>query len=104
MSYRVLRTEKANRQLIELAVYIAEESGDYETAMGVIDKLEAAIASLREMPERGILPRTEALRRQGHRVLAVGPYLLAYRVDQNRSEVVVTAVIHAKQDYLRVLR
>ncbi len=104
MRYRVMTTEKANRQLIEIAAYIAEESGDYETAMGVMDKIENTVKRLSETPHRGAIPRTEALKKQGHRVLIVDSYLIFYRCDDALQTVTVTAIIHAKQDYMRVIQ
>ncbi len=103
MKYRLLRTDKANRQMVEIAAYIAEETGDYETALGLINKIEQALSLLGETPHRGSLPRSEALRKQGHRVLVSGAYLIFYRCDDDKKTVTVTAVIHSKQDYLRVL-
>ncbi len=99
-----MRTDAANRQLLAIGVYVAEESGDLDTAIRIIEKLENAVGTLGEMPHRGALPRTEALRKQGHRVLVAEPYLIFYRCDEQRMTVTVTAVLHAKQDYMRVIR
>lgn len=104
MKYRLIRTEKADRQLAEIIDYVAEESGDYDIAMGVLESLENAVALLRETPGMGALPRSEALRIQGHRMLIVDRYLIFYRYHDETRTVTVTAFLHARQDYLRVLR
>lgn len=103
MSYRLLRTEQASRQLMEIGVYIAEESGSVETALNVLQEMEEALERLKDAPHMGSLPRAETLRRQGHRFLVIRNYLAFYRCDDAEKVVILTAVVHSKQDYRRVL-
>ena len=103
MSYRLLQTQRAKDQLVEIALYIAEESGDVDTALRVVDKLEEAMRKLTEMPNRGALPRDATLRKQGHRVVVCEPYLIFYRCDDEARTVIVTAVLHSRRDYANLI-
>lgn len=103
MIYRLLQTQRAKDQLIEIALYIAEESGDVDTALRVVDKLEEAMRKLTEMPNRGALPRDATLRKQGHRVVVCEPYLIFYRCDDEAKTVIVTAVLHSRRDYVNLI-
>ena len=103
MSYRLLQTQRAKDQLVEIALYIAEESGDVDTALRVVDRLEEAMHKLIEMPNRGALPRDATLRKQGHRVVVCEPYLIFYRCDDEAGMVIVTAVLHSRRDYVNLI-
>ena len=52
MSYRILRTDKANDQLYDLIQYIAADSS-IDTALNYLDKLESAVMNLAEFPYSG---------------------------------------------------
>lgn len=103
MSYRLLLAQKAKDQLVEIALYIAEESGDVDMALRVVDKLEDAMRRLTEMPNRGALPRDATLRKQGHRVMVCEPYLIFYRCDNETKTVIVTAILHSRRDYVNLI-
>lgn len=103
MSYRLLQTQRAKDQLIEIALYIAEESGDVDMALRIVDRLEEAMLKLTEMPNRGALPRDVILRKQGHRVVVCEPYLIFYRCDDEARTVIVTAVLHSRRDYANLI-
>ncbi|MDD3334772.1 MAG: type II toxin-antitoxin system RelE/ParE family toxin [Eubacteriales bacterium] len=103
MSYRLLQAQRAKEQLIDIALYIAEESGDVETALRVVDRLEEAMRKLTEMPNRGALPRDSTLRKQGHRVVVCEPYLIFYRCDDDTRTVIVTAVLHSRRDFTNLI-
>ena len=103
MSYAVLRTDKANDQLYGILQYIAEDSGSVDVALGVLDRLEAEIMKLADAPRMGSLPRYTILRRQGYRVLIVDRYLAFYKVDDERREVVIYAVVDSRREYLNLI-
>ena len=103
MSYRLLLAQKAKDHLIEIALYIAEESGDVDTALRVVDRLEDAMRRLTEMPNRGALPRDTALRKQGHRVMVCEPYLVFYRCDDETKTVIISAILHSRRDYVNLI-
>ena len=83
MSYRILRTDKANDQLYDLIQYIAADSS-IDTALNYLDKLESAVMNLAEFPYSGVTPRYSTLRKQGYRVLIVERHLIFYRCTKKR--------------------
>lgn len=103
MSYAVLRTDKANDQLYAILQYIAEDSGSVDVALGVLDRLEAEIMKLADAPRMGSLSRYAVLRRQGYRVLIIDRHLVFYKVDDERREVAVYAVVDSRREYLNLI-
>ena len=103
MKYRILRTDKANDQLYSTLQYIAEDSGSIDVALSVLDALEAEIRKLETTPHMGSYPRYSILRKQGYRVLIVERHLVFYKVDEQRREVVVYAIVDARQNYVNLI-
>ena len=103
MKYRILRTDKANDQLYSILQYIAEDSGSIDVALSVLDALEAEIRKLETTPHMGSYPRYSILRKQGYRVLIVQRHLVFYKVDELRREVVVYAIVNARQNYVNLI-
>lgn len=98
MSYRILRTDKANDQLYDLIQYIAADSS-IDTALNYLDKLESAVMNLAEFPYSGVTPRYSTLRKQGYRVLIVERHLIFYKVCEEKKTVILHAVVDARQEY-----
>ena len=103
MKYRILRTDKANDQLYSIIQYIAEDSGSVDMALDVLDALEAEIRKLETAPHMGSYPRYSILRKQGYRVLIVQRHLVFYKVDDEKQEVVIYAVVDARQHYVNLI-
>lgn len=103
MKYRILRTDKANDQLYSIVQYIAEDSGSVDMALDVLDALEAEIRRLETAPHMGSYPRYSILRRQGYRVLIVRRHLVFYKVDDGKREVMIYAVVDARQHYVNLI-
>ena len=103
MKYRILRTDKANDQLYAIIQYIAEDSGSVDVALKVLDVLEAEIKKLETAPHMGSYPRYSILRKQGYRVLIVQRHLVFYKVDDEKQEVVIYAVVDARQHYVNLI-
>lgn len=103
MKYRILRTDKANDQLYSILQYIAEDSGSIDVALSVLDALEAEIRKLETTPHMGSYPRYSILRKQGYRVLIVQRHLVFYKVNEQRREVAVYAIVDARQNYVNLI-
>ena len=103
MKYRILRTDKANDQLYAIIQYIAEDSGSVDVALKVLDVLEAEIKKLETAPHVGSYPRYSILRKQGYRVLIVQRHLVFYKVDDEKQEVVIYAVVDARRHYVNLI-
>ena len=98
MSYRILRTDKANDQLFNVIQYIAADAGA-NIALQYLDKLEAAVMNLADFPYSGTVPRYSILKKQGYRVLIVERHLIFYKVDEEKQTVMIHAVVDGRQEY-----
>ena len=98
MSYRILRTDKANDQLFDVIQYIAADAGA-NIALQYLDKLETAVMNLADFPYSGTVPRYSILKKQGYRVLIVERHLVFYKVDEEKQTVMIHAVVDGRQEY-----
>lgn len=103
MRYKVLRTDTADALIRNIVLYIAENFGN-ETALSKLEDLESSILKLAENPYIGIDPRYTVLKRQGYKVLILEKDLVFYKIDENKKEVTVYAVVDQRQDYLSIIR
>lgn len=103
MKYEILRTAKADEQLRDIILYIAEDSGDVDVALRYLDKLENAITNLSEFPYIGVKPRYSILQRQGYLVLIVERHLVFYKVDEMEKAVIVYAVVDSRMEYKNLI-
>lgn len=103
MTYKVSRTEKASDQLYDLIHYIAEDSGSADIALRYLNKLEKAIMSLSDYPYRGLQPRYSILRKQGYRILVIEKHLVFYKIDEEREEVMIYALVDSRSEYQHLI-
>ena len=103
MKYRILRTDKANDQLYDLIHYIADDSGDVDTALRYLDKLEQSIMRLGEFPLSGTVPHYSSLKKRGYRVLIVERHLIFYKVDEAQCDVTIYAIVDARMEYKNLI-
>lgn len=103
MKYRVIRTDKAQEQLREIIFYIAEDSGSVDIALEYLDKIEKAVMNLEEFPYAGVKPRYSILRKQGYFVLIVEKHLVFYKVDEEKKDVIIYAVMDSRREYQNLL-
>ncbi|AGL03647.1 type II toxin-antitoxin system RelE/ParE family toxin [Desulfoscipio gibsoniae] len=80
MSYRIIYTEEAEQDLINVYRYIAMDLLVPEIAKKQIDRIMNAIKGLDEMPLRHKLYQDEPWHSKGLRVLPVDNYLVFYIV------------------------
>jgi toxin ParE1/3/4 len=101
MTFEVLMTAGAVADLEELADYIAEYDSP-ESAGGVIDRLEKAVAGLAELPNRGSHPKELLeLGIREYRQVFFKPYRLIYRVAGRK--VYIHLVADGRRDMQSVL-
>ena len=96
---RVDKRPQAIRDLADIAVYLAEESGSDDLAFRFLDAAEASFAKLAAMPAMGVArefrdPELEGVRMW--RITGFDSYLLFYRPAESGVEII--RVIHAKRD------
>jgi len=99
MKYKILRTDKAEEQLRNIIFYIADDSGDIDTALRYLDKIETAINRLQEFPESGSIPRYSILKKQGYRVVIVERHLVFYKINETDKTVIIYAIVDGRREY-----
>ncbi len=103
MKYEVIRTDTADSLIRRIILYVAENFGD-NVALEKLDYLEEAIMNLGDNPYIGVEPKYNVLKRQGYLVFALKKDLVFYKVDDNKKQVIVYAVVDQRQDYLSIIR
>lgn len=94
MKYQVFTTEKAEEDLNSIADYLIYKLLAGETALKQIDRIEQAVMSLEEMPERYRIYDKE----RGIRVMGVDNYLVFYITDNDNKTVTVIRIMYGKRD------
>lgn len=103
MKYKIIRTDKADEQLREVIFYIAEDSGSIDIALNYLNKIEKAINSLEGFPMSGSIPRYSILKKQGFQVLIVERHLVFYKINEDKKEVVIYAVVDGRREYRNLI-
>lgn len=97
--YTVLRTDRASEHLNEILWYVHDASGSSQAAIALLDCFEKAMAQLSAFPKMGPVARASNLARRGYRKLTIGAYLILYKVDDEKQQVIVHGVFHQCSDY-----
>lgn len=103
MKYEVIRTDTADSSIRKIILYIAENFGN-QVALEKLDELETSIMMLGDNPYMGEEPRYSILRRQGYKVLILKKDLVFYKIDEDKKQVIIYAVVDYRQDYLSIIR
>lgn len=101
--YKILRTDTADSQLRQIILYIAENWGA-DVALKKLDEIEHQIMLLGENPSIGSDPHYMVLRRQGYKVLILEKNLVFYKINDDRKEIIIYAIVDQRHDYLNIIR
>lgn len=104
MSSRVVFTDTASLDLLDIATRIADISGSKNVAIRFVKELRERIEVLERFPESGAVPRDRVLRCNGYRFLVYKDYLMFYTYNKDIDTVYITAVFNGKRDYMRVMK
>ena len=101
MKYKVLITEEAEKDIVDIWSYImindCIENADY-----VVDSLEEAIGSLGKIPQKGhVLPELERISVFSYLEIHFKPYRIIYQIDGN--SVYIYCVIDGRRDIHKIL-
>ena len=102
---RLLRTERADRDLHEATVYLLEEAGE-AVALRFLDLVEETFALIEEQPEIGRVylaenPRLSDVR--AWRVHRFDRYLVFYRILEEEDALRVERVLHGSRNLWKLL-
>lgn len=103
MKYSIFRTDKAEEQLREIILYIADDSGNTDLALLYLDKIEKAINRLRDFPDSGSYPRYTTLKKQGYRVLIIDKHLVFYKIFEESKQVIIYTIMDSRREYLNLI-
>lgn len=96
-TYQVVITPRAEASLERILDYLAEEVS-LQTATKVRDKLEEAIRSLSQMPQRHTILTDISDEQIVYRRIQRWNYRIIYTIEENALLVIVVEVDHAKRD------
>ncbi|GMQ57185.1 type II toxin-antitoxin system RelE/ParE family toxin [Vallitalea sediminicola] len=102
-NYRVVITEKAIKDIMEISEYISETLLDDEAAKKLVKKMEIAIQSLADMPKRNALIKDKELSLKGIRRIIVGNYIIFYICSDKDLLVSVIRVLYNKRDWESII-
>lgn len=103
MMFTVKLSEQADRDLRSIYEYIAYDLQSPDNALGQLDRLEAMIFSLDNMPERYRKYEKEPWHNRGLRILPVDNYIVLHISDMETATVTIIRVAYGGQDIERLL-
>ena len=95
--YQVRLMNQALQDLDEIYCYIARNLQEPGAAAELLDALESEILSLEYLPYRCAERRTGSFANGGYRQLMVKNYIVVYRVDEVRKQVLIVTVRYARR-------
>lgn len=98
MNYKINLTPKAQSDLNEIFRYIAVDLQSIQNATGQLDRLEKAISSLEQMPERYRVYDKEPWRSRNLRIMTVDNYLIFYVPNNEEHTVTVIRIMYGGRD------
>ena len=98
MNYKINLTPKAQSDLKEIFRYIAVDLQSIQNATGQLDRLEKAISSLEQMPERYRVYDKEPWRSRNLRIMTVDNYLVLYVPNKVERTVTVIRIMYGGRD------
>ena len=104
MTYQVMLTPQAQSDLREIFKYIAVDLQSVQNASGQLDRLEKAIASLDQMPERYRVYDKPKWRERNLRIMPVDNYLVFYIPNHSNETVTVIRIMYGGRDIDRQLK
>lgn len=98
MNYKINLTPKSQSDLKEIFRYIAVDLQSIQNATGQFDRLEKAISSLEQMPERYRVYDKEPWRSRNLRIMTVDNYLVLYVPNKEERTVTVIRIMYGGRD------
>lgn len=103
MNYVITLTPRAKADLSEIFKYIAVDLQSVQNASRQLDRLEKAIASLDQMPDRFCIYDKPKWRERNLHIMPVDNYLVFYIPDHEKSTVTVVRIMYGGRDIERHL-
>ncbi len=101
--FRIVLTARAKRDMLEIHTYIADNLQEQGVADKLLDRIEAEILKLKNMPLRHNINSEEQLDHRNLRKMSVDNYLIFYTVYEKSRTVFVVRVLYARRDWMNLL-
>lgn len=101
--YTVVKTATFDSLLRDIVWYLRDVTEGVSASLDLIDKLEHAASQLEVFPRMGAVPASATLARRGYRRIIIGTYVVFYKVDDERRQVVLYGMFHNRRDYEALL-
>ena len=101
-TYEINITDIAERDILEIARYVMQESYNVDTALRLIDEIETAISKLADMPHYALV-LDERLRKLGYRKINVKNYIVFFCIDEENLVVNIERILYSRRDWTRIL-
>lgn len=103
MKYTIVRTDTADICIRKIVTFIARNFGE-DIALKKLDDLEKNIYLREDNPYLGTIPRYPVLKRQGYQVLILEKNLIFYKINEDKKQIIIYAVVDQGQDYLNIIQ
>jgi plasmid stabilization system protein ParE len=101
--YSIDISRRADNDMRNIYSYIAHELKEPKTALEQIERIETAINSLDDMPDRIALVSDERLASEGYRKLLVDNYFVFYLINSGDRTVEISRVLYALRDWKNII-
>ena len=101
--YKIEIAAKAKLDMREIHAYVSDTIKAPNIADSLLDKIEAEILTLKNMPLRHAVERDEQLKLKNLRKLIVDNYLIFYIVNKKTETVFIVRVLYARRDWMNLL-
>lgn len=103
MKYTIVRTDTADICIRKIVTFIARNFGE-DIVLKKLDDLEKNIYLLEDNPYLETIPRYPVLKRQGYQVLILEKDLIFYKINEDKKQIIIYAVVDQRQDYLNIIQ
>lgn len=101
--YKITVTEIYQRDVEDIKFYISSKLDAPYTAKELISEIEMTISSLSALPYSYPLVKEIFLEYRGIRKYLVKNYIIFYKVEERKKEIVIIRIFHAKQNWLDLI-
>ena len=102
MGSKIVRTDKFNDQLTDIIMYIKDAFSKKE-ATDNLNYLETTINELKESPYIGVVPRYQAIAKQGYRAIICKQNIIFYKSNESSKEIILSIIVFSKKNYLNLI-
>ena len=103
MMYKIIITEPAEMDIDGAVQYIEKELQNPIAADKLLNDIDSAVTSLKEMPKRQPLVQNEHLASLGFRFLPLRNYLIFYIARDDEKTVTIERFLHSRRDWIHII-